>query len=114
MGQDVRLVSIADVGGVPFFLKGMIRGKMPKEPHNWILMDWGSKFHKAYDCEKDVCNLLYFDAESRLLKRTTVSDLTDEGLLEIQTELAGQPLAIVCADALAPAHGRQRVAHIHH
>jgi hypothetical protein len=89
MTDDVELLSVADVGGVPFFLKGLVRGKMSKKPENWLLMDWGSKFHKAYDCEKDVCNLLYFDEESRFVKRTTVTELDDAGLQEIQAELAG-------------------------
>jgi len=87
MHDVVQLLSVADVGGVPFFLKGLVRGKMPKEPNNWLLMDWGSKFHKAYECEKDVCNILYFDADSRFLKRATVTELDDAGLQQIRAEL---------------------------
>ena len=88
LDDDVELLSVADMGGVPFFLKGMIRGKMPKEPNNWMLMDWGSKFHKAYDCEKDVCNIIYFDAESRYHDRFVVTEWSDGALRDIQAELA--------------------------
>lgn len=72
---DVKVLGVAHMAGVPFFLKGMVKGKLPKEPAKWMLLDWKGKFYKAYECTKDTCNVLLFDAESRLRFRLDVGPL---------------------------------------
>ena len=62
----VREIAVAHLKGVPFFIKGKIKGYFPKDPDEWVLMDWGGEFNKAYDCTKDHCNLLVFGRDGKL------------------------------------------------
>ncbi|MFQ5499032.1 MAG: hypothetical protein ACE5FH_05120 [Candidatus Zixiibacteriota bacterium] len=62
----IKTVDYADTRGVPFFLKGMVRGKFPKEEESYILLDWKGKLAKAYDFEEKKCNILVFDVGGSL------------------------------------------------
>ena len=74
-GHDVSFLGLADVRGVPFFLKGMIRGKFPKSRDRWALADWKGEFAKAYCFEKDHCNVLVFDPEGNLVHHSWVKEV---------------------------------------
>jgi hypothetical protein len=82
MGLDdaVTVLNVADVRGVPFFLKGMVRGKFPKEPGKWMLLDWKGKFAKAYHCVKDSCNILLFDDDGNLVREFVVAELNEAAM----------------------------------
>lgn len=71
IGEKARVgfLSVARTSGVPFFLKGTVRDKFPREKENWLLLDWKAKFHKSYDLAPDTCNALVFDAEGSLVHR---------------------------------------------
>ena len=62
---------LSDLRGVPFFLKGFVRGKFPKEKQRWVLMDWKGKIPQAYGFRKQASNVLVFDAEGKLVHRTS-------------------------------------------
>jgi hypothetical protein len=81
----VKLVSIADMRGVPFFLKGMIRGKLPQQPEHWMLLDWKGKFPKAYEWTKGICNILVFDRFGVLQFRDEVTDIDPVAMSELMT-----------------------------
>lgn len=70
--DQVKVVGVAHMKGVPFFLKGMIRGKLPKEPKKWMLLDWDGKFYGSYACTEDTCNVLLFDRTGSLRHRLVV------------------------------------------
>jgi len=57
--NKVIIQKMANVKGVPFFIKGIVRKKY-KTNSEIILMDWKGKFLKAYDLESDVANILIF------------------------------------------------------
>jgi len=63
----VEILGVADLRGVPWFLKGWIRGKFPKPRDQWALMDWNGEFAKAYVFEKNMSNILVFDPSGRLV-----------------------------------------------
>jgi hypothetical protein len=71
---DLRILRVADLRGVPFFLKGMVRGKFPQEPQNWVLMDWKGNFAKAYDWVAGVSNVALFDRDGVLLRQDSGKD----------------------------------------
>jgi predicted transcriptional regulator len=85
--EGVAYLPVADLRGVPFFLKGMVRGKFPKAPERWVLMDWKGKFPKAYEFEEKASNILIFDREGKLVFKTHVYDLEKEKLSEILNTL---------------------------
>ncbi len=59
----VKFIPHAHLGGAPFFMKGTIKGKFSKAPDDWVLMDWGGEFHKAYELAEDHCNIVVFDQD---------------------------------------------------
>lgn len=63
---EISQLAHADLRGVPFFLKGMIRGKFPQEPASWVLMDWKGVIAKAYDYTADSTNVLVFAPDGAL------------------------------------------------
>ncbi|MCK4826054.1 hypothetical protein KA005_60460 [bacterium] len=67
----VKQVGLADVSGVPFFLKGFVRGKFPEEPEKWVLMDWDGTFAESYNFVEEECNILIFDLRRILVHQTS-------------------------------------------
>ena len=80
LGGAVNVLGVADMRGVPFFLKGLVRGKLPKEPDKWMLVDWKGKFAKAYHCVKDSCNILLFDDDASLAREFVVAELNEAAM----------------------------------
>lgn len=66
----VRFVGVADLRGVPFFLKGFVRGKFPKDTERRILMDWDGAFAKGYAFAEKHSNILVFSPAGALVHRT--------------------------------------------
>ena len=79
---NVKFLPVADLRGVPFFLKGFVRGKFPKDSTRWVLTDWKGKFAKAYELEKDACNIVIFDRSGRFYYKAAVYDM-DYSLLSV-------------------------------
>ncbi|MCP4800864.1 MAG: hypothetical protein GY893_13045 [bacterium] len=84
LGHTASILPVAHMKGVPFFLKGFIRGKFPKQPENWILMDWGGKFNKAYSFEPGLANILVFDGQGEQIFRVSAGELDQEIVSEIE------------------------------
>jgi hypothetical protein len=94
LADDVKLLGVADMAGVPFFIKGLVRGKLPKNPKDWMLLDWKGRFADAYACTDDTCNVLIFDAQSQLKHRLEVGAVTTAQLDSIRSlvvALRGSP-----------------------
>lgn len=87
--SEIKQIGIANLRGLPFFLKGFIRGKFPKDKNVRILMDWGGSFSKAYNFEANQCNILIFDGKKNLVYQSLVTDLEDAKLNEILGILKG-------------------------
>lgn len=64
---EISHLAYADLRGVPFFLKGMIRGKFPEAPESWVMLDWKGVFAKAYDFVAKSSNILVFSQDGVLL-----------------------------------------------
>lgn len=83
----VKFVGLSDLRGVPFFLKGYVRGRFPKDPENWVLMDWKGHFSKAYQFKEAHCNILIFDKRRQLIHQTAGTILAPEKLQQIINNL---------------------------
>ena len=87
-GADIiKFIPNADLRGVPFFLKGYVRGKFPKEKERWTLMDWKGVLPKAYHYKKDACNILIFDQQQKLVHQAAVTEFDQQKLDDITTKL---------------------------
>jgi len=87
LNDRVNLLGVATMKGVPFFLKGMVKGKLPKEPKDWMLLDWKGEFAKAYECKGDTCHVLIFDTRGWLRHRLTVGEVASSEMTAIQDQL---------------------------
>lgn len=96
--ERVSFIPVAHLVGVPFFLKGMIRGRFPKEPERWALMDWDGVFDEAYGLVPGATNVFVFDGAGQLVQRAHGRELDDAVLRGIVS-----PLRILLAPSGAPA-----------
>jgi len=62
---------LADVSGVPFFLKGFVQGKFPEDSAKWVLMDWDGTFAESYNFVEEESNILIFDLRRILVYQTS-------------------------------------------
>ena len=85
--EQIAFAGVADLRGVPFFLKGFVKGKFPKAEERWVLMDWDGEFAKAYQFEKDHSNILIFNQDKKLVYQTAAREVSEEKLQEIVTEV---------------------------
>jgi hypothetical protein len=65
--DDVAFLGLADLRGVPWFMKGFVRGKFPEREDRWALMDWKGEFAKAYCFEKNMANIVVFAPDGSLV-----------------------------------------------
>jgi hypothetical protein len=86
--ERVEVIGVAHLKGVPFFVKGKIKGKMPKEPENWFLLDWKGRFDKAYGFEKHAANILVFDRNGQKVLQTHAQEVEDAKLSEILDQVS--------------------------
>lgn len=75
----------ADLRGVPFFARGYVRGLMPEDPDEPVLLDWRGSLAKAYGYEPGVTNVLVFDPTGLLVARASGSE-PDPAQLEALTQ----------------------------
>ena len=68
--DGIALQGIADVSGVPFFLKGKIRNDFRKDGES-ILLDWKGEVFKGYSLTKGVSNVILIDKDGMIRHRTS-------------------------------------------
>lgn len=85
--DQIKFVAVADLRGVPFFLKGLVKGKFPKEKEKWALMDWKGHFAKTYQFEKKASNIVILDRNGALVHKTFGRELDQEKLQVILEKL---------------------------
>ena len=78
---------MADTRGVPFFVKGFVRGKFPKERDRPVLLDWEGRFAKAYDWRPEETNVLVFDEHGTLVHQTHGTEVVAERVDEVCDKL---------------------------
>lgn len=84
---QVKFLPVADVRGVPFFMKGFVKGKFPKEEERWVLLDWKGRFAKAYDMKEEMSNIILFNNDGMLIYKTYVQELDSQELNTILSKI---------------------------
>lgn len=92
LSEVFAVLGMANMKGVPKFLRNMIRGKFPKDENKRVLLDWEGLFETAYGFEKKVSNILVFDPSHQLVFRTTGTELDSRKLENLIDAVAAQPV----------------------
>jgi len=79
----VKRVGLADLRGVPFLLKGFIRGQFNDNSKKIILMDWDGEFAKTYSFVENESNILIFGINRHLAYQTSVKEIENIKLREM-------------------------------
>lgn len=87
--ERLEVIGVAHLKGVPFFIKGVVRGKMPKEPENWLLLDWKGRFDKAYGFTEKAANILIFDRNGQKIFQADAQEVEEAALSTILGKLKG-------------------------
>ena len=93
---QIDWLAVADTRGVPFFIKGMVRGKFPKDRAKWALTDWDGVFAKAYDWQEKNSNIVVFDAQGKVVAQhagAAVQAESVEVLCEVLKRLLDEDIA---------------------
>lgn len=78
--NQIKFLGVADLRGVPFFLKDFAKGKFPKEKEKWVLLDWKGHFAKAYQFDSKMSNIAIFDRNGILVYKTSEQALDHQKL----------------------------------
>lgn len=92
--QQVVLAGVAHLRGVPFFIKGMVRGSFSKSPEEWVLLDWGGHWAEHYPFATEHMNLMVFAPDGRQVFDATSRDV-DQVLLDRMVETVRDVLPVV-------------------
>jgi hypothetical protein len=90
--DDIQIVQVADLRGVPFFVKGFVKKKFPSDKHEWVLMDWKGVFARAYGFEPEKCNMLLFDRTDKLLFQVAAKEVDGTVLEEVLGAIDTSPV----------------------
>jgi len=85
--DSVRFLPVADLRGVPFFIKSLVRSKFPRAKHRWILLDWKGLFAHAYNFTPKASNIIIIDRNKKVVYQTFVFDIEKEKLQAIWLKL---------------------------
>ena len=85
--DQISHLAHADLRGVPFFVKGFVRGKFPQDPNRWVLMDWKGILAKAYEFTPKSSNVLVFAPDGALVHHASGREPDDEALRDLVTVL---------------------------
>lgn len=85
--DSVRFLPVADLHGVPFFIKSLVRSKFPRAKHKWVLLDWKGLFAHAYIFIPKASNIIILDRNSKVVYQTFVFDIEKKKLQAIWLKL---------------------------
>ena len=86
--DQISQLAYADLRGVPFFVKGVVRGKFPQNPDQWVLMDWKGVIAKTYDFAPKSSNVLVFARDGALVHHASGPEPDEETVSEVVNALS--------------------------
>lgn len=86
--EPVELVPAPQLGTVPRLLRGTVKKFVAKDATRWVLLDWESKFTKAYGMQAGKTNLLVFSAKGDLVRKVSETKLDQKIVEEIVDQIA--------------------------
>ena len=85
--DQISHLAYADLRGVPFFVKGVVRGKFPQNPDRWVLMDWKGVIAKTYDFAPKSSNVLVFARDGALVHHASGREPDEKIVRDVVTAL---------------------------
>ncbi len=105
----LNLIALANLEGVPFFLKDYVRTKFSKNASDWALMDWKGLFADSYGFMAGNANVLVFDKKGILVYQAHYRECRPDQVPSltaiIRSKLDGPPPVLEKRQAL-PGHVR--------
>jgi hypothetical protein len=86
----MSLIALADLKGVPFFLKDYVRGEFYKNAGDWALMDWKGLFADSYGFIAGNANVLVFDKEGVLVYQAHYRECRPDEVLSLTAIIRGE------------------------
>jgi predicted transcriptional regulator len=85
--ERVRTFGVANVRGVPAFLRKLVTAALPKVADAEVLLDWDGRFATAYDFGEGCCTVLVADPAGRVVLRTEGREVRPEQVAEVAAAL---------------------------
>ena len=85
--DSLHFFSVADLRGVPFFMRGMIKSFFPDDRRVRIAMDWKGTLAEGLRFNKETSNILIFDENGLLQHREVVKEVNSVQLDSLLTTL---------------------------
>ena len=85
--DKIVLVEIADLRGVPFFVRGFVKKKFPRDEEYRVLLDWKGRFATHYGFQPGTCSILLFGRRGNLVHQVSVEDADAERLSGLRNAL---------------------------
>jgi uncharacterized protein YfaP (DUF2135 family) len=83
----VRTFGVANVRGVPPFLRKLVAAALPKSKDAEVLLDWDGRFATAYDFGEGCCTVLVADPLGRVVLRTGGREARPEQVAQVAATL---------------------------
>ena len=81
--DDVQIFGVANVRGVPPFLRRVVTAVLPKSKDVAVLLDWEGRFETAYGFAAGSCTMLVVDRAGRVVLRTQGTKARPEQVAEV-------------------------------
>ena len=85
----LNLIGLSNLKGVPFFLKGYVRGKFPQNARDWTLLDWQGLFAESYGFIAGDANVLVFDEKGVLFHQAHFSECRPDQVQSLAAKIRG-------------------------
>jgi hypothetical protein len=85
--EQVRTFGVANVRGVPPFLRRVVTAVLPKSKDAAVLLDWDGRFASAYAFGAGCCTVLVADPSGRVVLRTEGREARPEQVAEVASTL---------------------------
>ncbi|HEY8150066.1 MAG TPA: hypothetical protein VIK51_14260 [Vicinamibacteria bacterium] len=100
-----RVVGLAVIKGVPFFLRGMIQGYFQKS--GWVLMDWGGRVAREAGARSGACQVVLVDGQG-VIRHVVYGPVDDKPFEELMAAFAAVETAAAPNPPSPPSSGRAR------
>jgi hypothetical protein len=65
------VVAVADLRGVPWLLRRIVRAEFPNDVRQPVLLDWDGSLARRLELDRERCTVLLVDHEGRVVRRIT-------------------------------------------
>ena len=86
--EPVEVIPAPQLGSVPKLMRGTVKKFIAKDAERWLLLDWESKFTKAYGLKPGTANIVLFDAKGNVIHKIAKKKVEPKLVEKIIEEVA--------------------------